>query len=167
MAKGSPSAKKKTKPRSNANVVEERESTDVDMSAMVSNLVDNPKEWFVDIGATCHVRYDKDAFSSYIPSTGRKLHMGNHASYDVDGVGTVVLKLTLGKELKLKDVFACPRTSAKIWFRVRSLVNHGFRLVFESESFVLANLDEFLGRGYLDKELFKMNVIFVAVLEYE
>ncbi|KAK6147914.1 hypothetical protein DH2020_018826 [Rehmannia glutinosa] len=64
--------KKKTKPQSNANVVEERELTDVDMSAVVfeANLVDNPKEWFVDTGATCHVCSDKDAFSSYIPSTG-------------------------------------------------------------------------------------------------
>ncbi|KAK6145650.1 hypothetical protein DH2020_022470 [Rehmannia glutinosa] len=65
------SKKKKIKQQSNVNVVEQRELTDVDMSAVAfeANLVDNLKEWFVDNDATCHVCSERDAFSYYILST--------------------------------------------------------------------------------------------------
>lgn len=35
-----------------------------------ANMVDNPKEWFVDTGATRHVCVDKEMFSSYTPING-------------------------------------------------------------------------------------------------
>lgn len=57
----------------------QRELTKNDLSTVVSetNLVDTPKEWILDTGATCHVCSDENAFSTYEPANGRKLHMGN------------------------------------------------------------------------------------------
>ncbi|XP_022847663.1 uncharacterized protein LOC111370208 [Olea europaea var. sylvestris] len=42
------------------------------LSAIVfeANMVDNPREWFVDTGATRHVCADKKMFSSYTPING-------------------------------------------------------------------------------------------------
>ncbi|KAI3451324.1 hypothetical protein Pfo_007989, partial [Paulownia fortunei] len=41
------------------------------------------------------------------------------------------------------------------------LVKSGFRLVFESDKFVLTKNGQFVGKGYVVKELFKMNVMLV------
>ena len=41
-----------------------------------------------------------------------------------------------------------------------SLLNkHGFKLVFESEKFVLFKGEIFVGKGYMYQEMFKLNVI--------
>lgn len=77
----------------------ECEVTHMDMSVVVieTNMVDNPKEWFMNIGATCHVCFEKNEFSTYAPTDGRKLYIGNQASSDGAGVRTIVLKLMSGK----------------------------------------------------------------------
>lgn len=90
--------------------VAERQVIEMDISTAVSKvkLMDNPKEWFVDIGTTCHVCSEKGTFSTYSPTEGRKLFMGNQAFSEVSSVGTVVLKLMSEKELTLKDVMHVP-----------------------------------------------------------
>ncbi|CAA0819637.1 Unknown protein, partial [Striga hermonthica] len=139
------------------------ELTDMDISAVVfeANLVDNLRAWYIDTGATRHVCSDKGLFSEYTPSNGRKLHMGNSSSSDVAGVGIVVLKLTSGKELKLKDVLHVPDIRKNL-VSGSLLVEHGFKLVFEAKKFILSKYGKFLGRGYLDNGLFKMNVMAVS-----
>ncbi|CAA0819557.1 Uncharacterized mitochondrial protein AtMg00710, partial [Striga hermonthica] len=42
------------------------------------------------------------------------------------------------------------------------LVEHGFRLVFEAKKLILSKYGKFLGLGYLEKGLFKMNVMAVS-----
>ncbi|CAA0843226.1 Unknown protein, partial [Striga hermonthica] len=121
------------------------ELTNFDMSAVVfeANLVDNPSEWFIDTGATRHVCFDMEVFSEYTPATSQKLHMGNSSTSDVVGVGTVVLKLTSGKELKLKDVLHAPDIRKNL-VSGSLLVEHGFRLVFEAKNFILSKNRIFL-----------------------
>ncbi|CAA0824983.1 Uncharacterized mitochondrial protein AtMg00300, partial [Striga hermonthica] len=89
------------------------------------------------------------------------LHMGNSSSSDVAGVGIVVLKLTSGKELKLKDVLHVPNIRKNL-VSGSLLVEHGFKLVFEAKKFILSKYGKFLGRGYLDNGLFKLNVMVVS-----
>ncbi|XP_075486463.1 uncharacterized protein LOC142526077 [Primulina tabacum] len=68
-----------------ANVVQERSVpfafSELDLSAVIleANLVENPNEWWVDTGATRHIYSNKRMFSTYTPSTGRKLYTGNSA----------------------------------------------------------------------------------------
>ncbi|KAL0313167.1 UNVERIFIED_CONTAM: Retrovirus-related Pol polyprotein from transposon TNT 1-94 [Sesamum radiatum] len=73
-----------------------------------ANLVDNPREWWIDTGATRHICSDKEMFSTYTPINGRKLFMGNSATSNIVGLGKVVLKMTSGKELTLIDVLHVP-----------------------------------------------------------
>ena len=71
--------KNKGKGKSQANIMEKMEDAD-DLCAMISecNLVGNPKEWFLDSGATRHICSAKEAFAMYTPAEyNEDLFMGN------------------------------------------------------------------------------------------
>ena len=100
-----------------------------------ANMVDNPREWYVDIGATRHVCSDKSIFSSYIVLRGRKLFMGNFATSEIVGLGKVVLKMTSNKELTLNDVLHVPDIRKNLVSD--SLLNkYGFKMVLDRKSVV-------------------------------
>ncbi|XP_062086684.1 uncharacterized protein LOC133792745 [Humulus lupulus] len=83
-----------------------QEVAELDLCAVVSevNLVDaNPKEWWLDTGATLHICANKSAFSDLTTlENGEKLYMGNSATSEIKGEGTVFLKMTSGKNVKLQ-----------------------------------------------------------------
>ncbi|KZV20559.1 hypothetical protein F511_13493 [Dorcoceras hygrometricum] len=105
-------AKKEKQGKDVANHLTTSNVVDMEMDLAVvtfeANLADNPRQWWVDSGATRHICSDKAMFSTYVPVTGRKLFMGNSASSDVPGIGKVVLKMTSRKELALIDVLHVP-----------------------------------------------------------
>ncbi|KAK6140967.1 hypothetical protein DH2020_025285 [Rehmannia glutinosa] len=59
-----------------ANVMDDKsvpiDMSELDLSAVVfeANMVDNPREWWIDTGATRHICADKEMFSSYTPING-------------------------------------------------------------------------------------------------
>ena len=61
-----------------------RDVSEINLSVVVSkvNLVDsNPREWWIDTGATRYICSDKVMFTSFEPITnGEKMYMGNFAS---------------------------------------------------------------------------------------
>ncbi|KAH9678457.1 hypothetical protein KPL71_025717 [Citrus sinensis] len=139
-----------------ANVVENitQHVSGINPSAVVSevNLIgSNPREWWIDTGATRHVCSDKGLFISFkAVSNGDKLFMGNSATSEIEGQGKVILNMTYGKELTLNDVLYVPEIQKNLVSG--SLLNkHGFRMVFESDRVVLSNNDG----------LFKLNVMIV------
>nr|GEV41275.1 retrotransposon protein, putative, Ty1-copia subclass [Tanacetum cinerariifolium] len=130
----------------------------MDMIAMVSDVIamiskgnlvgSNNSGWWVDTGATRHVCADKSMFYSFrAVDNGEKLYMGNSATADIKGEGDVILKMTFEKELKLTNVLYVPEVRKNLvsgWL----LNKFGFRLVFESDKFVLSNNQMYVGRGY-------------------
>nr|GEV69300.1 Gag-Pol polyprotein [Tanacetum cinerariifolium] len=144
---------------------------DVDMIAMVSdvcamifevNLVGtNHGGWWIDTGVTHHVCADKSMFHSFkAVDNGQKLYMGNSATADIKGEGDVFLKMTSEKELKLTNVLYVLEIRKNLvsgWL----LIKFGFRLVFESDKFVLSKNQMYVGRGYAKNGMFKLNVIVV------
>lgn len=144
---------------------------DVDMIAMVSDVIamisevnlvgSNNREWWVDTGATCHVCADKSMFHSFrAVDNGDKLYMGNSTTADIKGEGDVILKMTSEKELKLTNVLYVPEIRKNLvsgWL----LNKFGFRLVFESDKFVLSKNKMYVGRGYALNGMFKLNVMVV------
>ncbi|GJR22372.1 hypothetical protein Tco_0970899 [Tanacetum coccineum] len=157
---------KRVNPRQ-ANMVDEN----VDMIAMVSdvcamisevNLVGtNNSGWWIDTGATRHVCADKSMFHSFrAVDNGHKLYMGNSATADIKGEGDVILKMTSEKELKLTNVLYVPEIRKNLvsgWL----LNKFGFRLVFESDKFVLSKNQMYVGKGYAVNAMFKLNVMVV------
>ena len=123
------------------------------------NLVGNTKEWWVDTGSTRHICSDKKMFSSYEAiNGGEQLFVGNSSTSKVEGKGKVILKMTSRKELTLNDVLHVPEIQKNL-VSGSLLSKKGFRLVFESEKFVLTKSGIYLGKGYMSNGLFKMNVM--------
>ncbi|KAL8089042.1 hypothetical protein AgCh_038706 [Apium graveolens] len=157
---------KKPNKKKEVNMVENisKEVGDIDLCATVSevNLVgSNPCEWWTDTGATRHVCSDKAIFSSLKASdAGEKLYMGNSATSTKEGEGTVILKMTSGKNLTLKNVLYVPDIRKNLVSG--SLLNkHGFGIVIESDKVILSKSGMFVGKGYLTDGLFKLNVMSV------
>ena len=153
-----------------ANVVEDisKDVSKIDLTAVIFevNLVgSNPKEWWIDTGATCHVCSDKMMFSTFKPiETGEKVFIGNSATSDIKGQGKVVLKMTSGKELTLTNVLYVPEIRKNLVSG--SLLNsHGFRLVFESDTFVLSKSRMYVGKGYMSGGMWKLNVMTIIKSE--
>ncbi|KAL6327752.1 hypothetical protein AAG906_024722 [Vitis piasezkii] len=143
----------KNKPKE-ANVIDDitRNVSDIDLTAVVSevNLVgSNPKEWWIDTGATRHVCSDKKMFSTFEPiENGEKVFMGNSATSEIKGQGKVILKMTSGKELTLTNVLYVPEIRKNL-VSGSLLNNHGFRLVFDSNKVVLSKSGMYVGKGYM------------------
>ncbi|PIN12888.1 RNA-directed DNA polymerase [Handroanthus impetiginosus] len=119
-----------------------------------ANLINNTREWWMDIGAIRHMCSHKLMFSTYIPLTRCKLYMGNSSTSNMVGLGKVMLKLTSGKKLILIDMvhvldFRRNLLSGSL------LVKSGFRL------FVLTKNGQLLGRSYVEKGFLKFNVMLV------
>jgi hypothetical protein len=138
-----------------------KDVSDINLSAIVSevNLVGDTKEWWVDTGATRHVCSDKNMFSKYNSvEHGEQLFMGNSSTARVEGKGKVILKMTSGKELTLNDVLHVPDIRKNL-VSGSLLSKNGFKLVFESDKFILTKSGTYVGKGYLSNGLFKMNVM--------
>nr|GEX39806.1 Pol polyprotein [Tanacetum cinerariifolium] len=88
---------------------------------------------------------------------GQNLYMGNSAIADIKGEGDVALKMTSEKELKLMNVLYVLEIRKDLvsdWL----LNKFDFRLVFESDKFVLSKNQMYVGRGYAMNGMFKFNV---------
>ena len=147
-----------------ANVADDisKDVSEIDLTAVISevNLVgSNPKEWWIDTGATHHVCSDEMMFSTFEPiETGEKVFVGNSATSDIKGQGKVVLKMTSRKELTLTNVLYVPEIHKNLVSG--SLLNsHGFRLVFESYKFVLSKSGMYVRKGYMSGGMWKLNVM--------
>jgi transposase InsO family protein len=126
------------------------------------NLVKNTNEWWVDTGATRHICSDKKMFSTYQSvGYGEQLFMGNSSTSKVERKGKVVLKMSSGKELTLNDVLHVPDIRKNL-VSGSLLSKNGFQLVFESDKFLLTKSGMLVGKRYLSKGLFKMNVMTIV-----
>ena len=116
--------------------------TNMNFSTVISevDLVGgNTKERWVDIGATRHVYSEKKMFSTHNPvGNRRKIFMGNSSTSKIEGIEKVVLKMTTGRFLTLKDVphaleiqknLVSGLLSSKNCFKFLSLINfHSLRV---------------------------------------
>ena len=71
-------------------------------------------DWLIDTGANVHVCADASMLSSYQTTGTSPVPMGNGSHAIVRGVGTVDLKFTLGKTVRLKNVHHVPSINKNI-----------------------------------------------------
>ncbi|PHT42887.1 hypothetical protein CQW23_16912 [Capsicum baccatum] len=103
-------APKKGKKKDQANMIESNKECD-DLCVMFSecNLVGNPREWWMDFGATRQVCANKELFSSFAPAQVEEMiYMANSATAKVEGTGKICLKMTSGKVLTLNNILYIP-----------------------------------------------------------
>ena len=157
-------AKKRQETR--ANVVENISNgvDDINLTAMISdsNMAGNPKEWWIDIGATRHICANRLMFSSYTTVGGdEKLYMGNSSTSKVEGVEKIALNMTSGKTVTLINVLHVPDVRKNL-VSGSLLSKNGFKLVFVSDKFVLSKNEMYVGKGYLSDGLFELNVMTIV-----
>ncbi|PHT69878.1 hypothetical protein T459_24982 [Capsicum annuum] len=98
----------KGKKKDQENVAESKKEID-NLCSMISecNLVGNPRDWWMDFGATHHVCANKELFSTFAPDQGEeKIFMANSVTAKVEETGKVCLKMTSSKMLTLNNVLA-------------------------------------------------------------
>ncbi|KAL5582150.1 hypothetical protein UlMin_014592 [Ulmus minor] len=149
-----------------ANMVDDvtQDVADINLCAVISKVNQvrsNPREWWIDTGATRHICSHKGLFTSFEPMNGEKLFMGNSATSEIEGQGKVVLNMTSGKELTLNNVLYVPEIHKNL-VSGSLLSKHGFRMVFESKKVVLTKSGMYVGKGYVTEWLFKLNVMTVV-----
>ena len=135
--------KNKNKNKGQANIVESNDMDIEDLCAFLSecNLVGNPKEWWIDSAATRHVCAIKGMFSSYaLAGPEEELHMGNSSTSKIEGIGNILLKMTSGKTLTLKNVLHVPEIRKNL-VSTSLLVKNGFKVVFVSNKVVISKND--------------------------
>ncbi|GJS36429.1 pol polyprotein [Tanacetum coccineum] len=112
----------------------------------------------VDIEANLHVCTDKSMFHSFrAVDNGEKLYMDNFITTDIKGEGYVILKMTSKKELRLTNVLyvlEIRKNLVSYWL----LNKFSFRLIYESNKFVLSKNQIYVGKGYALNGMFKLNV---------
>ena len=98
-------------------------------------------------------------FSTFdLIETKEKMFIGNSTTFEIKGRGKVVLKMTSGKEVTLKNVLYVPEIRNNLVSS--SLLNsHGFRKMFESDKFVLSKSGMYAGKGCMSDGMWKLNVV--------
>lgn len=135
------------------------ESAELFVGVIEANLVSNVVDWWVDTGATRHICNSKSMFTTYQQvEDGEPMFMGNATTAKVEGKGKVNLKLTSGKDLVLTNVLHVPAVTKNL-VSGPMLSNKGFKMVFESDKFVLTKGPMYVGKGYLSEGLFKLSVV--------
>ena len=138
--------------------------SDIDLIVLISkmNLVgSNPKESWINTGATRHVCSDKKMFSTFEPTEkGGKVYIRNSTTSKIKGQGKIILKMTSAKELTLSNVLFVPEIRKNLVSG--SLLNsHGFQLVFESNKFVLSESGMYVKKGYMSDGMWKLNLMII------
>jgi hypothetical protein len=116
-----------------------------------------PTTWWLDSGANVHVCSDASLFSSYQVTRDSSVIVGNWSHTSVHGVGTVDLKLTSGKIVQLKNVQHVPSINKNLVSGFL-LCKDGFKVVLESNKFVVSKCGQFIGKCYVCEGLFHFSV---------
>ncbi|KAH9780112.1 CCHC-type domain-containing protein [Citrus sinensis] len=138
----------------------QKEVSNTNFVAMISeiNVFEDDNAWWIDSGATKHVCKDRSLFKSYkAMDDGSVLYMGNSSTAIVKGKGNVQLEFTSGKTLTLTDVYHVPEVRKNL-VSGGLLDKFGFKLVFESNKFILSKGGTFVGKGYMYEGIFKLNI---------
>ena len=87
-----------------------------------------------------------------------KVYMGNPTTSEIKGQGKVILKMISGNGLTLTNVMYVLKIQKNL-VSGSLLNNHGFRLVFESNKFLLSESGMYVRKGYMNYGMWKLNVI--------
>nr|GEY23657.1 hypothetical protein [Tanacetum cinerariifolium] len=108
------------------------------------NMVNDDVDIIMMVFNVCAMIYEVNLVAV---DNGQKLYMRNYATTDIKGEGDVFLKMTSEKELKLTNVLYVLEIRKNLVFGWL-LNKFGFRLVFESDKFVLSKNQMYVGRVY-------------------
>lgn len=142
--------KQKGQSSGQANLVEGRTDIEDETIAAVVvdevNLVGGATEWVVDTRATRHIATSRDLFLDYQDiDSGDQVFLGDARATRVIEKGKVLLKLTSGKKLELRNMLHVP-TIRRNLISGALLNKANIKLVFDSDKLVLSRSWSLLGK---------------------
>jgi hypothetical protein len=108
--------------------------------------------WWLDSSVNVHVCFDASLFFSYQVAWDSFVMTGNGSHVFVHGVGTVDLKSTSGKIMQHVPSINKNLVSGSL------LCWDGFKVVLESNKFIVSKCGQFIGKGYVCRGLFRFSV---------
>ncbi|GJT83888.1 hypothetical protein Tco_1058230 [Tanacetum coccineum] len=120
---------------------------------------DDDVVWWVDSRATVHVCKDRCWFKTYESlNDGSILYMRNESTTLVHRRGCVDLIFSSGKIVSLMNVLHVPNIRKDL---VSSCIlnNCGYKQVIKSNKFVISKHGMFIGFGYLNNQMFRLNIV--------
>jgi hypothetical protein len=108
--------------------------------------------WWLDSGTNVHVCSDASLFSFYQVTRDSSVLMWNESHASVRGVVTVDLKLTSRKIVQHVPFINKNLISGSL------LCRDGFKVVLESNKFIVSKCGQFIGKGYVCEGLFRFLV---------
>ncbi|XP_075088615.1 uncharacterized protein LOC142170623 [Nicotiana tabacum] len=114
----------------------------------VSTATTNTQDWWLDLGATIHVCYDKKTFKTYAEvQDSEQVLMGNHVAADVAGKGSIEINFTSGQKLTLLNVYHVSDMKKNL-MSAALLSKKVFKIVIESDHVIVSKNGVFVGKGY-------------------
>ncbi|XP_075074624.1 uncharacterized protein LOC142162200 [Nicotiana tabacum] len=114
----------------------------------VATTATKTQDWWLDLGATIHVCYDKKMFKTYAEvQDSEQVLMGNHVAADVAGKGSIEINFTSGQKLTLLNVYHVPDMKKNL-MSAALLSKKGFKIVIESDHVIVSKNGVFVGKGY-------------------
>jgi hypothetical protein len=118
--------------------------------------------WWLDSGANVHVCFDASLFSSYQVARDSSVLIGNESHAPVRGVGTIHLKLTSGKIVQLKNAQYVPSINKNL-VSDSLLCRDGFKVVLESNKFVMSKYGQIIGKAMCAEACFVFQFLIAVI----
>lgn len=127
-------------------------------NAFVTNFSDE-KSWLVDTGASEHMCYDRNLFSTYTElSNVRKVVIGDGSELNAVGYGIIKLKAYNGEKwinTTLNNVLYVPKMTVNL-FSVRNVMDNGYKMLFDSETCKIEKGGKVCAVGHRENKLYVM-----------
>jgi hypothetical protein len=105
---------------------------------------------------------DASLLSFYQVARDSSVMMGNGSHASVHGVGTVDLKLISGKIMQLNNVQHVPSINKNL-VNGSLLYMDDFKVVLESNKFIISKCGQFIGKGYVCEGLFRFQFLISVI----
>jgi len=110
------------------------------------NLVDSLTSWVIDSGASFHIIYRRNLFTSYTPGDFGNVKMAHEGVARCVGVGQVFLEMSNGSRLILKHMKHVLDVRLNLLF-VGKLCDENYNKSFSFDSWKLTKGSIIVGRG--------------------
>jgi hypothetical protein len=118
-------------------------------------------DWIVDLGATKHMTFEQEWFTTYERISPRKVFMGDDTILEAIGKGNIKATMQVGGELShatITQVFHVPKMKNNLIF-VSKLISEGFKVEFDKDGCKVNNArGVVVGEARKDKNLYLLNV---------
>lgn len=153
----------------NANMINDKEESE----EMLLNIEDtpdhtnNPTQWILDSGATCHITCQRNLLTDFTPIVGRKVKVANGFQLNIVGKGKVKIesKNSNGQtKILLTDVMYVPEIKGN-FISIGELTRKGAQLIFHRDHCDLLLNNKVLATFKFAHNLFKLNEELYSVRE--